>query len=67
MFFKHIKKEGRGFSLSPTGKRDSNTQATFTIKALVFEGYTLDNSISYVETDGFKLVLKLVSTSGGWQ
>ncbi len=60
-------KEGRGFSLSPTGKRDSNTQATFTIKALVFEGYTLDNSISYVETDGFKLVLKLGSTSGGWQ
>ena len=60
-------KEGRGFSLSPTGKRDSNTQATFTIKALVFEGYTLDNSISYVETDGFKLVLKLGTTTGGWK
>ena len=60
-------KEGIGFSLSPTGKRDSNTQATFTIKALVFDGYTLDNSISYVQTDGFKLVLKLGSTSGGWK
>lgn len=60
-------KEGRGFSLSPIGKRDSNTQATFTIKALVFDGYTLDNSISYVETDGFKLILKLGTTSGGWQ
>ena len=60
-------KEGRGFSLSPIGKRDSNTQATFTIKALVFDGYTLDNSISYVQTDGFKLVLKLGTTTGGWK
>lgn len=60
-------KEGRGFFLFTTGKRDSNTQATFTIKALVFDGYTLDNSISYVETDGFKLVLKLGTTTGGWK
>ena len=49
-----------GFFFSTEGKKDTDKQATFTITVkLNNSGYMLDDAISYVSTDGFKLVLKL--------
>lgn len=49
-----------GFFFSTEGKKDTDKQATFTITVnLSNSGYMLDDTVSYVSTDGFKLVLKL--------
>ena len=59
-------KDGKyGFQFRAKGVKDSNTKATFTITANVIDGYMLDNTISYVATEGFKLVLNLQG-SGTW-
>ena len=59
-------KDGKyGFIFTAKGVKDNNTQATFTIKTVLSVGYMLDDTISYVATDGFKLVLKIEGT-GTW-
>lgn len=61
-------KDGKyGFQFRAKGVKDSNTKATFTITANVIDGYMLDNTISYVATEGFKLILSLEGTSGTWK
>lgn len=42
------------------------TKATFTIKASLKDGYMFDDAVSYVTTDGFKLVLNLQG-GGTWK
>ncbi|WP_020004021.1 hypothetical protein [Brachyspira innocens] len=61
--------KGTGFFFSAKGVKDtSNKQATFTITVkLNNSGYMLDSAISYVATDGFKLILSLGQTDGTWR
>ena len=60
--------KGTGFFFSAKGVKDSsNKQATLTIKVNVNNGYMLDDAISYVATDGFKLILSLGSNDGTWK
>ena len=59
-------KDGKyGFIFTAKGVKDSSTKATFTIKTVLSVGYMLDDAVSYVATDGFKLVLNLQG-SGTW-
>lgn len=57
-----------GFQFRAKGVKNSDTEATFTITATVNDGYgyMLDDAISYVATDGFKLVLNLQG-GGTWK
>ncbi|MEI0559797.1 hypothetical protein [Brachyspira intermedia] len=61
--------KGTGFFFSAKGVKDSSSkQVTFTIIVkLNNSGYMLDDAISYVSTDGFKLILSLEGTSGTWK
>ncbi|WP_240516573.1 hypothetical protein [Brachyspira sp. G79] len=60
--------KGTGFFFSAKGVKDtSNKQATLTITVKLNNGYMLDDAISYVATDGFKLILSLDGTSGTWK
>ena len=61
-----LQAKGTGFYFTPKAVKDNNTQATLTIKVNVNNGYMLDDAISYVATDGFKLVLNLQG-SGTWK
>ena len=60
--------KGTGFFFSAEGVKDTNNkQATLTITVkLNNSGYMLDNAISYVATDGFKLILK-AGNDGTWR
>lgn len=60
--------KGTGFFFSAKGVKDSsNKQATLTITVkLNNNGYMLDDAVSYVATDGFKLVLK-IEGDGTWK
>ncbi|OEJ16168.1 hypothetical protein BFL38_12065 [Brachyspira hampsonii] len=55
-----------GFFFTTEGKKDTEKQATFTIKVNINNGYMLDDAVSYAATDGFKLILSLGQTSGTW-
>lgn len=61
-----LQAKGTGFFFSTEGKKDTDKQATFTIKVNVNNGYMLDDAVSYVATYGFKLILK-AGSSGTWK
>ena len=63
-----LQAKGTGFFFSAKGVKDSsNKQATLTITVkLNNNGYMLDDAVSYVATDGFKLVLK-IEGDGTWK
>lgn len=62
-----LQAKGTGLFFSAKGKKDNDKQATLTITVkLNNSGYMLDDAVSYVATDGFKLVLK-IEGDGTWK
>lgn len=62
-----LQAKGTGFYFTPKAVKDNDKQATLTIKVNVNNGYMLDDAVSYVATDGFKLILSLESNDGTWK
>lgn len=59
--------KGTGFYFTPKTVKDNDKKATLTITVkLNNNGYMLDDAVSYVATDGFKLVLK-IEGDGTWK